>query len=57
MSRHLVVMAAGTGGHVIAGLAVAREVAARGWSVRVIERFARWLSSWYPSLRRGVLPW
>ena len=33
MSRHLVVMAAGTGGHVIPGLAVAREMQARGWSV------------------------
>ena len=33
MSKHLVVMAAGTGGHVIPGLAVAREMQARGWSV------------------------
>ena len=33
MSRHLVVMAAGTGGHVIPGLAVAREMLSRGWSV------------------------
>ena len=32
-SRHLVVMAAGTGGHVIPGLAVAREMQSRGWSV------------------------
>ncbi len=32
-ARHLVVMAAGTGGHVIPGLAVAREVQARGWTV------------------------
>ena len=31
--KHLVVMAAGTGGHVIPGLAVAREMQARGWSV------------------------
>jgi UDP-N-acetylglucosamine--N-acetylmuramyl-(pentapeptide) pyrophosphoryl-undecaprenol N-acetylglucosamine transferase len=31
--RHLVIMAAGTGGHVMPGLAVAREVQARGWSV------------------------
>jgi UDP-N-acetylglucosamine--N-acetylmuramyl-(pentapeptide) pyrophosphoryl-undecaprenol N-acetylglucosamine transferase len=30
---HLVVMAAGTGGHVMPGLAVAREMAARGWTV------------------------
>ena len=33
MSRHLVVMAAGTGGHVIPGLAVAREMQQRGWTV------------------------
>jgi UDP-N-acetylglucosamine--N-acetylmuramyl-(pentapeptide) pyrophosphoryl-undecaprenol N-acetylglucosamine transferase len=31
--RHLLVMAAGTGGHVIPGLAVAREMQSRGWSV------------------------
>jgi UDP-N-acetylglucosamine--N-acetylmuramyl-(pentapeptide) pyrophosphoryl-undecaprenol N-acetylglucosamine transferase len=32
-ARHLVVMAAGTGGHVIPGIAVAREMIARGWTV------------------------
>lgn len=32
-ARHLVVVAAGTGGHVIPGLAAAREMQARGWSV------------------------
>jgi UDP-N-acetylglucosamine--N-acetylmuramyl-(pentapeptide) pyrophosphoryl-undecaprenol N-acetylglucosamine transferase len=31
--KHLIVMAAGTGGHVIPGLAVAREMQSRGWSV------------------------
>ena len=30
---HLVIMAAGTGGHIVPGLAVAREMQARGWSV------------------------
>ena len=35
MSRapHLVIMAAGTGGHIMPGLAVAREVVSRGWTV------------------------
>jgi UDP-N-acetylglucosamine--N-acetylmuramyl-(pentapeptide) pyrophosphoryl-undecaprenol N-acetylglucosamine transferase len=33
MTRHLVVMAAGTGGHVMPGLAVAAEMQRRGWSV------------------------
>jgi len=33
MSHHLVVMAAGTGGHVIPGLAVANEMQHRGWTV------------------------
>jgi UDP-N-acetylglucosamine--N-acetylmuramyl-(pentapeptide) pyrophosphoryl-undecaprenol N-acetylglucosamine transferase len=33
MTKHLVVMAAGTGGHVIPGLAVARELQSRGWTV------------------------
>jgi UDP-N-acetylglucosamine--N-acetylmuramyl-(pentapeptide) pyrophosphoryl-undecaprenol N-acetylglucosamine transferase len=31
--RHLVIMAAGTGGHIIPGLAVADEMRSRGWSV------------------------
>lgn len=30
---HLVIMAAGTGGHIIPGLAVAREMRSRGWTV------------------------
>ncbi|MDN3922264.1 undecaprenyldiphospho-muramoylpentapeptide beta-N-acetylglucosaminyltransferase [Roseateles violae] len=33
MSKHLVIMAAGTGGHIIPGLAVADEMKRRGWSV------------------------
>jgi UDP-N-acetylglucosamine--N-acetylmuramyl-(pentapeptide) pyrophosphoryl-undecaprenol N-acetylglucosamine transferase len=33
MTRHLVIAAAGTGGHVIPGLAVAREMQSRGWTV------------------------
>lgn len=31
--RHLIIVAAGTGGHVIPGLAVAREMQDRGWTV------------------------
>ena len=31
--KHLVIMAAGTGGHVMPGLAVAREMQQRGWAV------------------------
>jgi UDP-N-acetylglucosamine--N-acetylmuramyl-(pentapeptide) pyrophosphoryl-undecaprenol N-acetylglucosamine transferase len=31
--KHLLVMAAGTGGHVIPGLAVAREMQSRGWGI------------------------
>ena len=33
MSKHLVIMAAGTGGHIMPGLAVAQEMIRRGWSV------------------------
>jgi UDP-N-acetylglucosamine--N-acetylmuramyl-(pentapeptide) pyrophosphoryl-undecaprenol N-acetylglucosamine transferase len=33
MTRHLVIMAAGTGGHVMPGLAVAEEMRKRGWTV------------------------
>lgn len=32
-SQHLVIMAAGTGGHIMPGLAVAEEMKRRGWSV------------------------
>lgn len=32
-SRHLVIMAAGTGGHIMPGLAVADEMKRRGWTV------------------------
>ena len=31
--KHLVIMAAGTGGHIMPGLAVAQQMRARGWSV------------------------
>jgi UDP-N-acetylglucosamine--N-acetylmuramyl-(pentapeptide) pyrophosphoryl-undecaprenol N-acetylglucosamine transferase len=33
VSRSILIMAAGTGGHIMPGLAIARELAARGWSV------------------------
>jgi UDP-N-acetylglucosamine--N-acetylmuramyl-(pentapeptide) pyrophosphoryl-undecaprenol N-acetylglucosamine transferase len=33
LSKHLVIMAAGTGGHIMPGLAVASEMRARGWTV------------------------
>ncbi|HEX4943732.1 MAG TPA: glycosyltransferase, partial [Usitatibacteraceae bacterium] len=33
MSRTILVMAAGTGGHVFPGLAIAKELARRGWKV------------------------
>ena len=32
-SKHLIIMAAGTGGHVIPGLAVAKEMQKRGWTI------------------------
>ena len=31
--KHLVIAAAGTGGHVMPGLAVAREMVRRGWRI------------------------
>jgi UDP-N-acetylglucosamine--N-acetylmuramyl-(pentapeptide) pyrophosphoryl-undecaprenol N-acetylglucosamine transferase len=33
VSRTLLIMAAGTGGHIMPGLAIAREMAARGWAI------------------------
>lgn len=33
MSRTVLIMAAGSGGHIFPGIAIARELAARGWSV------------------------
>ncbi len=33
MARTLLIMAAGTGGHIFPGLAIARTLAARGWSI------------------------
>ena len=33
MTRTILIMAAGTGGHIFPGLAIARELQARGWSV------------------------
>jgi len=33
MNRHVVIVAAGTGGHVMPGLALADEMRARGWTV------------------------
>jgi UDP-N-acetylglucosamine:LPS N-acetylglucosamine transferase len=33
MKPHLLIMAAGTGGHIMPGLAIAQEAKARGWSV------------------------
>ncbi|MEO8298066.1 MAG: undecaprenyldiphospho-muramoylpentapeptide beta-N-acetylglucosaminyltransferase [Burkholderiales bacterium] len=33
MTRHLIIMAAGTGGHVLPGVAVAKEMRQRGWAV------------------------
>ena len=44
-ARHLIVMAAGTGGHVIPGLAVAREMQARGWSVSWLGTQPAWRTS------------
>jgi UDP-N-acetylglucosamine--N-acetylmuramyl-(pentapeptide) pyrophosphoryl-undecaprenol N-acetylglucosamine transferase len=46
--RHLLVMAAGTGGHVIPGLAVASEMQRRGWNVS-------WLGT-YSGLENKLVP-
>lgn len=46
--KHLMVMAAGTGGHVIPGLAVAEEMLRRGWSVS-------WLGT-YKGLENKLVP-
>ncbi len=46
--RHLLVMAAGTGGHVIPGLAVASEMQRRGWKVS-------WLGT-YSGLENKLVP-
>ena len=46
--RHLLVMAAGTGGHVIPGLAVATEMQRRGWNVS-------WLGT-YSGLENKLVP-
>ena len=39
-------MAAGTGGHIIPGLAVAREMRSRGWSVAGSARATAWRTAW-----------
>ncbi len=49
LPRHLVIMAAGTGGHVVPGLAVAHEMQQRGWSVS-------WLGTTHGMENRLVAP-
>ena len=33
MAKTILIMAAGTGGHIMPGLAIAKELTARGWKV------------------------
>jgi hypothetical protein len=62
LMTHLVIMAAGTGGHIIPGLAVAREMQGRGWSVSWLGTATAWKTSscprpasrWTPSASAGL---
>ena len=53
---HLVVMAAGTGGHVMPGLAVAREMQRRGWTVSWLGTTHGMENRLVPSAGEGALP-
>ena len=49
MKPHLLIMAAGTGGHIMPGLAIAQEAKARGWNVSWLGTQVGMENRWVPA--------
>jgi UDP-N-acetylglucosamine--N-acetylmuramyl-(pentapeptide) pyrophosphoryl-undecaprenol N-acetylglucosamine transferase len=45
MTRTILIMAAGSGGHIFPGIAIANELKARGWSIHWMGTPAGWRTS------------